>query len=298
METNIKSDLPTRKLKFAVIIFHKNVRNYRPEWIKKCVESIQNQTYKEFDVFELDYGGGATQIYPDSNFASLELETHADAHNFILDKVFALGYDYAFNVNVDDYYAFTRFEKQIVYAIQGYDVISSNFYNIDENDALLATKTMHDLDIISEANKNHNILAHPVICYSRNFWTTCTRLWSGQIPLDDFNLWKRSFGKYKFVIVPEFLLFYRVHPAKVSKAKEEPTYVERNPAALTDPKDIRKHPNYDPKADRIMKSSWDSVPNKNGDLPNEQMTEEKRLAKQKADEEHDAKRLEWLKHNR
>ncbi|MEK6879952.1 MAG: hypothetical protein AABY22_10110 [Nanoarchaeota archaeon] len=208
-------------MKLAVILYHQNVQNYRPEWIKKCVKSIQNQTYKEFDVFEIDYGNTNTQIYPNSNFSSHELPSHAHAHNFLLDQVFSLGYDYAANCNVDDDYALNRLEKQLVYMQQGHDVISSNFYNIDEEDRMLDNMRMSDLNIIEEANKGHNIIAHPVVCYSKNFWTTCSRLNPEQIPLDDFELWKRSFEKYKFIICPEFLLYYRIHSKKVSSPKKD-----------------------------------------------------------------------------
>lgn len=203
-------------MRTAVIIFHKNVNNYHPEWIAKCVESIQNQTYYKFDVFEIDYGGGGTQIYPNSIFESRELPTHAHAHNLLLDNVFALKYDCAMNINVDDFYSTDRFEKQIHYAKMGYDVISSNFYNVDENDTITFTHIMHDKNIKEEAKKNHNIIAHPAVCYSQKFWTTCSRLIPEEIPRDDFNLWKRSYDNYKFIILPDYLLYYRVHSSKVS----------------------------------------------------------------------------------
>lgn len=208
-------------LRIAVIIYHKNVKRYPPQWISKCVESIQNQTYKKFDVFELDYGNDGTQIYPKSIFDSKELTTHADAHNFLLDKAFFWGYDYVFNVNVDDYYDPTRFEKQLAYAEQGYDVISSNFYFVDENNNQISYMQGHDKNIMEEANKGINIIAHPVLCYSKHFWTTCSRLIPSQIPIDDFELWKRSYesGKYKFIILPDYLLYYRIHNSKVSKSE-------------------------------------------------------------------------------
>lgn len=295
METLTPPPQPT-KMKFAVAIYHKNIKAYNPEWIKACFDSLQKQTFKDFDVYELDYGPGeGTRSYPGSIFEARELETHADAHNFLLDKVFAAGYDYAFNVNIDDVYALDRFEKQVAYAKLGYDVISSDFDNIDSAGKIIASNRMADLDIIAEANKDINIIAHPVLCYSKNFWTTCTRLWSGQIPKDDFCLWRRSYHKYKFIIIPELLLQYRVHDAKVSAPVTKPAYVERNPAAIV-VGDIKDHPLYDPKADRLMKSSWDGVvakPNMNQatGINAKPMTAEEI-------EKHEAARLERLKYDR
>lgn len=41
------------------------------------------------------------------------LESHAWAMNHLLDEIFRRDYDVAFNVNIDDYYAPTRFAEQI-----------------------------------------------------------------------------------------------------------------------------------------------------------------------------------------
>lgn len=203
--------------KVAVIIFHKNAYKYDRAWTNKCIESIQQQRSVKFDVFELDYGGEHSQLYPDSSFASnATIKNHAEAHNWLLDKVFSLGYEYAFNVNIDDHYTVDRFEKQLVWMKEGYDVVSSNFYHIDGKNRVLRTVAVDALDPEQEAKRDHNIIAHPVCCYSKNFWTKCTKLRPSQIPRDDFELWKRSYRKFKFKILPNFLLYYRVHEKKVS----------------------------------------------------------------------------------
>ena len=201
--------------KICVIIFHKNVNQYPAEWVKECIDSIRNQTYQNFKVLEIDYGGTGIQIYTGSIFESKSFPTHTHAHNYLCDKAFSEGYDYVANVNLDDVYSPNRLEKQLPYMQQGYDIISSNFYNINENGEVRQQKRFHDKDPQAEANNNHNIICHPVVCYSKHFWTTGTRLNPDEIPVDDFNLWKRSYGKYRFVIAPQFLAYYRVHHLKV-----------------------------------------------------------------------------------
>jgi len=203
-------------LKAAVILFHKQSYKYPPKWVSKCIESIQKQTYNKFEVFELDYGNEHTQLYKNSSFASTPMETHADAHNFLLDQVFSLGYDCAFNTNIDDFYSLNRIEKQLPWIAAGFDIISSNFYHIDDNDRVMYPMVMDSKNIRLEARRNHNIIAHPVCCYSKKFWTTCTKLRPNEIPRDDFELWKRSIGHYQFKILPDFLLYYRVHKTNVS----------------------------------------------------------------------------------
>jgi hypothetical protein len=205
-------------MKSAVIIFHRDIDRYFWEWIEKCYQSILQQSYKDFDVFELDYGGDDRKTFPNSNFYSIEMPTHAHAHNFLLDEVFKLGYDCAFNVNVDDWYALNRFEKQIPYIELGYDVVSSNFYRVNEDESMKQSFYFDQKDIQKEAKKEHNVIAHPVLCYSRNFWQNCDKLDPKDIPFDDFVLWKKSYKKdFKFIILPDFLLFQRIHRNNISK---------------------------------------------------------------------------------
>lgn len=209
-------------MKSAVIIFHKNILTYYlPEWIEKCYSTIRGQYNVKFDVFEIDYGGGGTQTYDGSIFFSENLDNHANAHNFLLDRVFERDYDCAFNVNVDDWYALGRFETQLPWIEKGYDVVSSNFYRVNDDESVKQPFTFHNRDMVYEAlRKNHNILAHPVLCYSRRFWTECNdRLRPEEVPADDFALWKRCYikGNFKFIILPEFLLFQRIHASNVSK---------------------------------------------------------------------------------
>jgi hypothetical protein len=202
-------------MKCAVVIFHKNVSRYPTQWISQCVDSIRNQSYKDFDVHEVDYGNSGTQIYEGSFFESMELQDHAVALNYLLDKVFALGYECAFNVNVDDHYDPNRFALQIEAIKNGADIVSSNFYIVNENNHLIKEMDLSGLDPIKESQENTNIIAHPVVCYSNRFKG---KLISSQIPRDDFELWIRCYEekKYKFVILPQFLLYYRVHQQKVS----------------------------------------------------------------------------------
>jgi len=206
-------------MKAVVIIFHKNIDTYYPwEWIQKCYDTISNQSYRDFDVFELDYGGANRQTYPNSRFCSKLMGSHADAHNYLLDWVFSEGYDCAFNVNIDDWYALNRFEIQIPYIEKGYDVVSSNFYRVNDDESVKQSFKFHHRDHVKEAKREHNIMAHPVLCYSRHFWTNCDRLNPKDIPFDDFILWKKSYKKdFKFIILPEFLLFQRIHKNNVSK---------------------------------------------------------------------------------
>ena len=74
-------------MKAAVVIFHKNIDRYPAAWIKQCIDSIRYQTRRVFDVYELNYEGKPTGRYPYSHFYQTEMANHADAHNFLLDRI-------------------------------------------------------------------------------------------------------------------------------------------------------------------------------------------------------------------
>ncbi len=43
-------------MKLGVAIYHKNIERYPEAWISKCMQSIKDQVYQSFEVFELNYG--------------------------------------------------------------------------------------------------------------------------------------------------------------------------------------------------------------------------------------------------
>ena len=51
------------KNKIGIVFFHKNIKNiYKERWIRKSIESILNQTYTDFKIFEVNYGDENSSI--------------------------------------------------------------------------------------------------------------------------------------------------------------------------------------------------------------------------------------------
>ncbi len=138
-------------MKSAVIFYHKNLHTIYPQhWIDKCVSSIAAQTYKDFDVIELNYGdisnifnGDIKEQAPLHFYAKLPghkyepicipMENHITAMNYLLNYCFKeKGYDVVFNTNMDDFYHPTRFAKQIEKIEAGFDIVTSDFCYIEE----------------------------------------------------------------------------------------------------------------------------------------------------------------------
>lgn len=214
----------------AIILYHANARSRYPQrWIDDCIGSIKNQTEKCV-VLEMDYEGKGEQLCEGSIFYNRKMFTdysdketgrhtgHSWAHNFLCEVAMEYNADYVFNTNIDDFYHYQRVEKQLEYLKQGYDVVSSNMTQINENNEVLrADIRFSDMDIEEHAAKGHNVISHPACAYSKNFILNSGLLNPYEVPKDDFELWKRSFGKFKFVIAPWVLHYYRLHDANVSK---------------------------------------------------------------------------------
>jgi len=204
-------------VKAAVICYHKNAdKLYPPEWIYEFQHTILNQTNKSFDIFEMNYGGDDYRIFDYSFFYSKKQETFVDALQELLDICFVAGYDYVFNTNCDDFYSLARIERQLHYLKQGYDIVSANFHNVYESGEMKPLM-FHEKDIKKELELGHNVICHPVVAYSRNFWER-NRYIANQIPLEDLMLWQRAYTNCKFIIMEDILCFHRIHESSVCRS--------------------------------------------------------------------------------
>lgn len=204
-------------MKVALLAYHKNINSIYPkEWIEEYKQSILNQTYKEFDIYELCYGG-TERIFEDSHYQAIPCPSFVVALNYLLEML-RDEYDCILNTNCDDVYALNRIEKQLPLIEQGYDIVSSNF-SLLQDGATIKVHSFEKLDIALELSNNHNLICHPVVAYSKNFLLK-NKYVPEQQPLEDLMLWQRSIKNgYKFKILPETLCFHRLHSNSVCQSE-------------------------------------------------------------------------------
>lgn len=231
--------------KSAVIFFHKNIlKLYKKHWIDKCVDSILNQNYQEFDIFEINYGNEdfsvlENKILRNKNhfFYKENFPTHVEAMVYLLNKCFVeLDYEYVFNTNLDDYYKPQRFEKQIECGEKGY-VLSSSLWNyfredIDfeeinfkefnfENLKIKGEKYATFKSVKNRLNNQHNVINHSGVCFSRKFWEGYdihgNKLrYRNDKPFEDLTLWMRAINNdYLLTVINENLITYRLHENQI-----------------------------------------------------------------------------------
>lgn len=210
-------------MKIAVLVYHKNAAALYPkEWIETFKHSILKQTFTDYEIFEINYGDDDFRIFEKSHFAKKKFSNFAECVNEMFTTILKDIDVTAFaNCNVDDVYDFSRFEKQIKYIEAGYDLVSSNFYLFRQDKNKRDTEHYFDkLDIRKELAKDHNVICHPVLMWSRKYVLN-NRYIPSQIPFEDMLLWKRTMWEYNFVILPEFLCGHRLHTKSIGHNLKE-----------------------------------------------------------------------------
>jgi hypothetical protein len=219
-------------MKCCAIIYHKNALSlYNPKWIKECLMSIDKQTFKSFDILELNYGNDTCSIMDTFNinkkryFWKIPMDNHAHAMNFLLTAAFEkYNYDFVFNINIDDYYDLDRFKTQLSYHDKyKFEVCSSNHKvhhgNINYLEFIDYVKVPSGNDFIkSYLDIDKNIICHPSVCFYKSFWKKTPEIcYKDEIPLEDYYLWNRCIANdINLLIIPEFLVIYRKHPNQIT----------------------------------------------------------------------------------
>ncbi len=243
----------------AVIFFHKNIlKLYDIKWIKQCVESIINQKDVKFDILEINYGNEDYSIFEEYKkkfnsgyyFFKENFETHTDAMTFLLNKGFyEYEYDIIFNTNLDDFYNEYRFIKQIECINSGYLLCSSwwtyikntngidSFYKKIDNlifKLKICNKYIDVLSIKEQIIKNHNVINHSGVCFSKLFWKSYDKFnnllrYRDDKPYEDMTLWKRALeNNIPVTIINDNLITYRLHNNQIGSNKNNKNNKNQN----------------------------------------------------------------------
>lgn len=211
-------------MRVALMSYHKNVYGLYPSrWLEDYRESISNQTYYEFDIFEVAYGDEPERLFDRSTYLHQDFETFNHVQNFLLDHLFAEGYDCVFNSNVDDLYSLWWVERMLMEIKNGYDLVSCNFVLIDEDGRVTKKHKFENVNIEKELAYDHNPICHPAVCYSKKFWERGNRYNPEDVKTknEDMRLWQRAIKNSRFIILPEHLCYHRIHSNSVCQSNNK-----------------------------------------------------------------------------
>lgn len=207
-------------MKTGVAFYYKNIDQYNPAWVNKCIQSIRNQSHKDFDVYVINYGTEQNESFDFKvgrrfHFMHKPLSNHAEAVNEIYSWIFETC-DVAVNTNIDDYYSTKRIEYLLKDLHNGADVASSNFHVINTEGKIIHSPIYSGMSVAHELKNGFNPVSNPCHVMKKRVFEAL-KFNSSLVPAEDMDYWSRALKLgFKIVVNPRYLHYYRFHPGQSS----------------------------------------------------------------------------------
>ena len=178
--------------------------------------SVLNQDYKSFELLLIDDGSTDKSLDIAYRFQDERIKVIHDGQNkglsARLNELVALSIgEYFVRMDADDIMFPQRISRQLAYLQQHneVDVVGCSAVTIDIKNKITGIICYPEHpNNISNVIK-HQCFIHPSIMAKRS-WFVQNPYDEGAIRMEDYNLWMRTFSKYRFYNIVEPLLFYRV----------------------------------------------------------------------------------------
>jgi len=195
------------------------------KYIRDSINSILNQTFKEFEFVIIDDGSSdnTIQVIKSINdsrirFESIEHIGLSRAANYGLTIA---KYDWIARMDADDIAHPDRLEKQIKLINDNYrQIISSCCAYFNGKKIKYVVENPNDDLQIKNKLKLHSVISHQSSLYNRRFILNELGGYSENLSaFVDYDLWLRAMSKAKFSEVTEVLVFARYRKDSVSNSK-------------------------------------------------------------------------------
>ena len=200
--------------------------NYNGEkFIAQAIESILNQTYKDFEFIIIDDCSTDNSWNIIQEYARKDKRIRAYRNEKNLGVSGTLNYglshvtgEFIARMDSDDISSKLRFEKQVKKLEEGFDVVGSDIKIINSSSKIIGSRVYRD--DISNVIVIESPLAHPSVMFRASLIKDLGVYSSSFKVSQDYDLWLRfySYGA-KFHIIHEPLLRYRVHDTQVKSTK-------------------------------------------------------------------------------
>ncbi|ARB86827.1 MULTISPECIES: glycosyltransferase family 2 protein [Yersinia] len=194
------------------------------KFILTAVESVLSQECVNIELIIIDDGstdtsGEIIQSINDNRIKYFKKENGGivSALNFAISKTHS---NLIARMDADDIMEPLRLKKQLDYMIRNdLDIVGGNIKLIDENDQVIGKKNfpINHFDIISSM-PFINPLCHPATIIKATVLKEVNGYTLGTDGAEDFDLWCRLSGIYKFGNLPEYVLSYRLTANSISQS--------------------------------------------------------------------------------
>lgn len=206
------------------------------KYIAETIESILNQTYKDFELLISEDGSTDNTLNIIKQYSEKDARIKIFAHE---NMGIALSFNQAIKLienewivrmDADDIMMPNRMERQVAFIQENPDIaVASSFvYNIDENGKIIAKyeSPLTNREIVADrVKRNHAIgFHHPAVIMRKSVVQEVGGYRQEFFPTEDLDLWNRIAERgYTILVQPEYLLKYRIHgtSTSISRAKTQ-----------------------------------------------------------------------------
>lgn len=194
------------------------VYNTKEEWLREAIESILNQSYKDFEFIIIDDGSDKSiepivNSYNDARIVLIRQENQGIAKSLNYGFKISKG-EYIAIMDSDDISMPERFEKQVTFLDNNpkITVLGSWFEAFPKKEVCKHPKNPKYLDFTKFC-----CIAHPSVMLRRLGFKKYNLYYNPKYKCEDYELWSRAVRILDFYNLQEVLLKYRVHSSNASK---------------------------------------------------------------------------------
>lgn len=204
------------------------VYNTKEEWLREAIESILNQTYKDFEFIILNDGStnNAEEVilsYKDERIKYIKHENCGIAKTLNKGLDIAKG-EYIARMDSDDISLPERFEKQIDFLEKNNDIsiLGTDFQLFGKENFVISHMSCPKiLDFYQGC-----FVGHPTVMFRKSDFDKHNLRYDAEYKCEDYELWSRAVKVLKFANLKDVLLKYRSHDTNLSFANEQFTIDE------------------------------------------------------------------------
>lgn len=185
-------------------------------FIKNAIQSVINQTYKNWELILIDDGSTDKSLEFAKEFVDPRITIYSDNNNLGLivrlnQIIFLAKGKFIARMDSDDVMHFERIETQVNYMLSNpaCDVLATNYYVIDKNNKIIGDRNEKQKSLKSKLDiLKFGGLPHPTVMGKQKWFqdnlydVNCNRF-------EDFELWYRTVSFSNFHILDKNLFFYR-----------------------------------------------------------------------------------------
>lgn len=219
------------------------VYNTKTEYLKGAIESILNQSYKDFELIILDDGSESyvkdiVKSYKDERIKYIYKPNTGIADTLNVGLEMARG-EYIARMDADDLALPHRFKKQVEF--------------LDNNPSISVVgaavmKFQEDFGIVRfplQPTYKHFLyccaISHPALMFRRDDFRKHNLWYDPKYSCEDYELWSRAVRVLNFYNLPEVLLYYRINDTSITQTKQEILEKDSNKVQANLRKYLKEH---------------------------------------------------------